>query len=127
MAQGNRYRPYDAPYESDYPSYDDRYAEPVDLDSLGSQVRSTHSSRSVATREEFLPEDSVPLFLSGADEELRSSKFARPRKGILFCSCSFPNQSLVMGLAQINQSGNDAKSMQGIVSFIKHSVIKFQI
>ncbi len=80
MAQGNRYRPYDTPYESDYPSYDDRYAEPVDLDSLGSQVRSTHSSRSVATREEFLPEDSVPLFLSGADEELRSSKFARPRK-----------------------------------------------
>jgi hypothetical protein len=80
MAQGNRYRPYDAPYESDYPSYDDRYAEPVDLDSLGSQVRSTHSSRSVATREEFLPEDSVPLFLSGADEELRSSKFARPKK-----------------------------------------------
>ena len=80
MAQGNRYRPYDAPYESDYPSYDDRYAEPVDLDSLGSQVRSTNSSRSVATREEFLPEDSVPLFLSGADEELRSSKFARPKK-----------------------------------------------
>ena len=43
-------------------------------------MRSTHSSRSVATREEFLPEDSVPLFLSGADEELRSSKFGRPKK-----------------------------------------------
>ena len=82
MAQGNRYRPYDAPYESDsnYASYDDRYAEPVDLDSFGSQLRSQHSSRSVATRDEFLPEDSVPLFLSGADEELRSSKFGRPRK-----------------------------------------------
>jgi hypothetical protein len=80
MAQGNRYRPYDAPYESDYASYEDRYAEPVDLDSFGSQLRSQHSSRSVATREEFLPEDSVPLFLSGADEELRSSKFARSRK-----------------------------------------------
>lgn len=82
MAQGNRYRPYDAPtpYESDYPSYDDRYAEPVDLDSIGSQLRSHHSSRSVATREEFLPDDSVPLFLSGEDEEQRTSKFARPRK-----------------------------------------------
>lgn len=82
MAQGNRYRPYDAPtpYESDYPSYDDRYAEPVDLDSIGAQLRSHQSSRSVATREEFLPDDSVPLFLSGEDEETRSSKFARPRK-----------------------------------------------
>jgi hypothetical protein len=82
MAQGNRYRPYDAPYEqeSDYPSYEDRYAEPVDLDSFGSQLRSHQPSRSVATREEFLPDDSVPLFLSGDDEELRSSKFARPRK-----------------------------------------------
>jgi hypothetical protein len=80
VAQGNRYRPYDAPYESEYPSYDDRYAEPVDLDSFASQPRSPHPSRSVATREEFLPDDSVPLFLSGADEELRSSKFARPRK-----------------------------------------------
>ena len=82
MAQGNRYRPYDAPtpYESDYPSYDDSYAEPVDLDSFGSQLRSHHPSRSVATREEFLPDDSVPLFLSGEDEEQRTSKFARPRK-----------------------------------------------
>lgn len=81
MAQGTRYSPYETPYESDYDSYENRYAEPVDLDAFGSQVRSRHSSRSVATREEFLPEDSVPLFLSGADEELRSSKFARPRKG----------------------------------------------
>lgn len=82
MAQGNRYRPYDAPtpYESDYPSYDDRYAEPVDLDSFGSQLRSHQPSRSVATREEFLPDDSVPLFLSGEDDEQRTSKFARPRK-----------------------------------------------
>ena len=65
---------------SDYASYEDRYAEPVDLDSFGSQLRSHHPARSVATREEFLPEDSVPLFLSGADDELRSSKFGRPRK-----------------------------------------------
>jgi hypothetical protein len=82
MAQGNRYRPYDAPYEqeADYTSYEDRYAEPVDLDSFSSQLRSHHPSRSVVTREEFLPEDSVPLFLAGEDEELQSSKFARPRK-----------------------------------------------
>src|SRR5580704_18060912 len=80
MAQGTRYSPYDTSHESDYGSYEDRYAEPVDLDSFGSQLRSAHPSRSVATREEFLPEDSVPLFLSGADEEQRSPKFARPRK-----------------------------------------------
>lgn len=81
MAQETRNgRPYETPYESDYASYEDRYAEPVDLDSFGSQLRSHHPARSVATREEFLPEDSVPLFLSGADDELRSSKFGRPRK-----------------------------------------------
>src|ERR1700761_4985142 len=81
MAQESRYNPYDTPYESNYASYDDRYAEPVDLDAFGSQLRSSHHpARSGATREEFLPEDSVPLFLSGADEELRSSKFGRPRK-----------------------------------------------
>ena len=81
MAQETRNgRPYDTPYESNYASYEDQYAEPVDLDAFGSQLRSHHPARSVATREEFLPEDSVPLFLSGADEELRSSKFGRPRK-----------------------------------------------
>ena len=80
MAQGTRYSPYDTSYEQDYASYDDRYAEPVDLDTFGSQLRSNHPARSLATREEFLPEDSVPLFLSGADEERRSPKFARPRK-----------------------------------------------
>ena len=80
MAQGTRYNPYDTPYESDHASYDDRYAEPVDLDAISSQLRSHSSSRSVATREEFLRDDSVPLFLSGADEDSRSSKFARPRK-----------------------------------------------
>src|ERR1700729_2546158 len=81
MAQETRNgRPYETPYESNYASYEDRYAEPVDLDAFGSQLRSNHSARSIATREEFLPEDSVPLFLSGADDELRSSKFGRPRK-----------------------------------------------
>jgi hypothetical protein len=80
MAQDPRYRSYQAPYESDYASYDDRYAEPVDLDAFGSQLRSQNQTRSVATREEFLPDDSVPLFLSGADEEVRSSKFGRSKK-----------------------------------------------
>ncbi|HET7887220.1 MAG TPA: hypothetical protein VFL62_13410 [Bradyrhizobium sp.] len=83
MAQDPRYnRSYQAPYESDYGSYDNQnqYAEPVDLDAFGSQLRSQHPARSVATREEFLPDDSVPLFLSGSDEEVRSSKFGRPRK-----------------------------------------------
>ncbi len=80
MAQGSRYNPYDTPYDSDHASYEDRYAQPVDLDTFGSQLRSQHPSRSIATREEFLPDDSVPLFLSGSDDELLSSKFARPRK-----------------------------------------------
>jgi hypothetical protein len=82
MAQGTRYSPYenrDNRYQSDY-AYDDRYSEPVDLDAFGSQLRPQPPSRSVATRDEFLPDDSVPLFLSGADDELRASKFARPRK-----------------------------------------------
>jgi hypothetical protein len=85
MAQGTRYNPYDNSYDSDYPSYEDRYAEPVDLDTFGSQLRSPHPSRSVATREEFLPEDSVPLFLSGSDEDPRTSKFARPRRAAPAC------------------------------------------
>ena len=83
MAQGTRYNPQETPYnpyESNHVSYEDRYAEPVDLDTFGSQLRSHHPARAVATREEFLPEDSVPLFLSGVDDELRSSKFARQRK-----------------------------------------------
>jgi hypothetical protein len=81
MAQDPRYnRSYQTPYESDYDSYDNQYAEPVDLDAFGSQLRTQHPARSIATREEFLPDDSVPLFLSGSDEDVRSSKFGRRRK-----------------------------------------------
>lgn len=87
MAQETRYNPYDRErrYESNYGSYEersyeDRYAEPVDLDAFGSQLRSPHPARSLATREEFLPEDSVPLFLSGAEDDPHGSKFARRRK-----------------------------------------------
>ena len=70
MAQEPRYTsqedPYDDPYEARYASHGNPYAEPVDLDEFGSQVRSYHTTRSLATREEYLPDDSVPLFLSGA-------------------------------------------------------------
>ena len=82
MAQEPRYsRPYETPYESDYASYENRYAEPVDLDTFGAQLRSNNPARSVATREEFLPEDAVPLFLSGAEGDSRSGKFGRRKSG----------------------------------------------
>jgi len=80
MAQGTRYSPHDTPHESNYASYDYRYAEPVDLDAFGSQLRSPHPVRSIARREELLPEDSVPLFLSSGDDESHTSRFARPQK-----------------------------------------------
>jgi hypothetical protein len=79
MGQGPRYPSHENPYEQGYPSYDDQFAEPVDLDGFGAQLRSSRPARSIATREEFLPDDSVPLFLSGSDEELRSPKFGRAR------------------------------------------------
>jgi hypothetical protein len=81
MSQEPRYpsheEPYDDPYEARYPSHGDRYAEPVDLDEFGSQVRSYHSTRSVATREQFLTDDSVPLFLSGSGAPKPSSAGGR--------------------------------------------------
>ena len=81
MPQETRRSPYEAPYESNYPSYeDDRYAEPVDLDAFSSQLRSRQPSRSLATREEYLSDDSVPLFLSDSDADPRLSRFGRARK-----------------------------------------------
>jgi hypothetical protein len=79
MGQDPRYTSQD-PYESSYASYDDQYAEPVDLDEFGSQLRSYHPNRSIVTREEFLPDDSVPLFLSGSDGT-RVPKFGSARQG----------------------------------------------
>jgi hypothetical protein len=76
MAQETRRSPYEAPYESNYP-YEDRYAEPVDLDAFSSQLRSRHPVRALATREE---DDSVPLFLSDSDDDPRLSRFGRTRK-----------------------------------------------
>jgi hypothetical protein len=79
MGQDPRYSSQDT-YESSYASYDDQYAEPVDLDEFGSQLRSYHPNRSIVTREEFLPDDSVPLFLSGS-EGSRAPKFGSARQG----------------------------------------------
>lgn len=79
MGQDPRYSSQDT-YESSYASYDDQYAEPVDLDEFGSQLRSYHPNRSIVTREEFLPDDSVPLFLSGSDGS-RAPKFGSARQG----------------------------------------------
>lgn len=80
MAREPRYNPYETPYESNYPSYEDRYAEPVDLDAFSSQLRPRPPARPLTTREEFLPDDSIPLFLSDADGGPQSSRFGRTRK-----------------------------------------------
>jgi hypothetical protein len=81
MAQEPRYTSHDDPFEARYTSNSDQFqfAEPVDLDESDSQFRSYPSSRSVATRESFRSDDSVPLFLSGYDEAPRPSAFGKPR------------------------------------------------
>jgi hypothetical protein len=80
MAQETRYTSHDDPYEARYSSearygsqddqfrfsHGDQLAEPVDLDEFGTQISPYQSNRSVATREDFLSNDSVPLFLSGS-------------------------------------------------------------
>ena len=81
MAQEPRYTSHDDPFEARYTSNSDQFqfAEPVDLDESDSQFRSYPSSRSIATRESFRSDDSVPLFLSGYDEAPRPSAFGKPR------------------------------------------------
>jgi len=81
MAQEPRYTSHDDPFEARYTSNADQFqfAEPVDLDESDSQFRSYPSSRSIATRESFRSDDSVPLFLSGYDEAPRPSAFGKPR------------------------------------------------
>jgi len=95
MAQDPRYSSQDDPYERRYASYEEPYAEPVNFDEFGSQLRSYTPSRSVATREEFLPDDSVPLFLSGSDENsaagfgvLRRNRSRLLKSGILAIAAS---------------------------------------
>lgn len=53
-------------------AFEDRPLDgPIDLDAFGSQPRSYRASRSVSTREDYLPEDPAPLFLSEyADDPL---------------------------------------------------------
>jgi TPR repeat protein len=50
-----------------------RYGEPTvgafDLDESGSEFISDRSHQSIAARDDFLPEDPIPLFLSGHPEE----------------------------------------------------------
>jgi hypothetical protein len=90
MAQETRHTSHDDPYEERYASHGDPYearytshghqlAEAVDLDELGSQLRSYRPTRSVATRENRLPDDSVPLFLSGYEAAPRPPKPGRVR------------------------------------------------
>jgi hypothetical protein len=81
MAQEPRYTSHDDPFEARYTSNADQFqfAEPVDLDESDSQFRSYPSSRSVATRESYRSDDTVPLFLSGYDEAPRPSAFGKPR------------------------------------------------
>jgi hypothetical protein len=81
MAQDTRYGSNNDPYEPRYTSYDDQFAEPVDLDEFGTQLRPYHSARSVATREDYLPDDSVPLFLSGSDGTSKAPRFGSARTG----------------------------------------------
>jgi hypothetical protein len=69
MAQETRFpfsgEQYDRPF-------DDRpFDGPMDLDEFGSQLRSYRAPRSVSTRDDYLPEDPAPLFLSEyADDPL---------------------------------------------------------
>jgi hypothetical protein len=54
--------------EAKLSSHGEQIVEPIDLDELGSQSRSCLSNPWI-TKDDFLSEDSIPLFLSGAAEE----------------------------------------------------------
>jgi hypothetical protein len=121
MAQEPRYSSYEDPYEPRYASYDDQYAEPVDLDQFGSQLRPYPPSRSVATREEFLPDDSVPLFLSGSDEDfaprfgsLRRNRSRLLKTGILAIAASAAAFTVVAVKNPFTVFANATSSLIGI-------------
>jgi hypothetical protein len=121
MAQEPRYSSHDGAYEPRYASYDDQYAEPVDLDEFGSQLRSYHPSRSIATREEFLPDDSVPLFLSGSDEDsvqrfgrLRRNRSRLLKTGILAIAASAAAFTVVAVKNPFTVFANATASLIGI-------------
>jgi hypothetical protein len=120
MAQEPRYSSHDGAYEPRYASYDDQYAEPVDLDEFGSQLRSYHPSRSIVTREEFLPDDSVPLFLSGSDEDsaqlgrLRRNRSRLLKTGILAIAASAAAFTVVAVKNPFTVFANATASLIGI-------------
>src|SRR5271169_4255577 len=121
MAQEPRYSSHEDPYEPRYASYDDQYAEPVDLDEFGSHLRSYNPSRSIATREEFLPEDSVPLFLSGPDEDsmprfggLRRNRSRLLKTGILAIAASAAAFTVVAVKNPFTVFANATASLIGI-------------
>jgi hypothetical protein len=73
MAQDTRFSSGGEQYDS---PYDDG---PIDLDEFGSRLRSYRAPRSVATREEYLPEDPAPLFLSEYPDDPRPPAFGSAR------------------------------------------------
>lgn len=82
MAQETRFTSNDPQYEQ-Y-EYDGRFDGPVDLDEFGSQLRSYRATRSVATRDEYVPDDSVPLFLSDYSDAPRPAAFGSARhRGVI--------------------------------------------
>jgi hypothetical protein len=71
-------------YTSTDEQYDRPFDGPIDLDEFGSQLRSYRSNRSVATREEYVPDDPVPLFLSDYEDAPRPPAFGSARnRGVI--------------------------------------------
>ncbi len=66
-------------FTSNGDQYDRPFDEPIDLDEFGSQLRSYRSTRSVATREDYLPDDPAPLFLSEYADDPRPPAFGNAR------------------------------------------------
>jgi hypothetical protein len=74
----------DTRYTSTDEQFDRPFDGPMDLDEFGSQLRSYRSNRSVATREEYIPDDPVPLFLSDYEDAPRPPAFGSARnRGVI--------------------------------------------
>lgn len=82
MAQETRFTSSGEQYDR---PFDDRPIDgPIDLDEFGSQLRSYRAPRSVATREDYLPEDPAPLFLSDYADDPRPPAFGSARnRGVI--------------------------------------------
>ena len=82
MAQETRFSSGGEQY--DRPLDDRPFDGPIDLDEFGSRLRSYRAPRSVATREEYLPEDPAPLFLSEYPDDPRPPAFGSARnRGVI--------------------------------------------